>query len=750
MPRRLKLALFIIFAITGFSALTLQVVWQRVISMHAGVDLFSITTVVSSFLAGLGIGNLLGGYVADRLEARGSLFAFAGSNALIGGFAWISIWLFYDVYRLLVPYLRGTAAAFAFHFLLLLVPTTLMGLSLPLISRGVVRAVREIGPIVGRLYGVNTIGAAAGAGVSGWWMIGSLGFPATIRIAAALNLLAAALLLMLLPGMRGRTVEVLPRMDSETRKASGRVWPWLVIYGLTGAVALGLEVVFFRIIDAVMRSNSYSFAHVLSLYLLLFGAGSAAASVIVRRVKEPARWFLWLQWGVGLTAIAGVVLLVRLPRMLDLEGFVRRYFLTDGMATGFTLGSRSFLLFANVTAPLLVMAAPIFLAGASFPFIQAHVARNLTTLGRRTGTLLFSNIAGNVAGTLITGFLLLDRLGTINSLQILAGLLLIPGAAAGVLATARWRRPILSIGSAAVFLLGLFMLPNNHGLWSFIHSAPPGAMALAEDRACVNALVDRGGFSALHVNGASQNNYPYDDFHLLIGLMPSLMHPQPSTAMAVGLGIGGTAYGMAQDPRMRQVDIVEICSGQFRLARELAEQSPETERMLSDPRVRLSSGDGRKFLLATNESFDVVTVDALRPQAAHSGNIYSVEFYELVRFRLRPGGLFAQWIPSERVTNSAKQVFPFVLAFSVPYYFNSNFLVASDKPLEFNRESLLLRLDGMANNGSFLPQQAESLKEWLAVTQPTLLSDGNPRTTPPENQVNRDLFPRDEYFLNNR
>jgi spermidine synthase len=750
MPRRFRLALFIIFAITGFSALTLQVVWQRVISMHAGVDLFSITTVVSSFLAGLGIGNLLGGYVADRLEARGSLFAFAGSNALIGGFAWISIWLFYDVYRLLVPYLRGTAAAFAFHFLLLLVPTTLMGLSLPLISRGVVRAVREIGPIVGRLYGVNTIGAAAGAGVSGWWMIGSFGFPATIRIAAALNLLAAALLLTLLPAMGGRTVDVLPRMDSEKRTGSVRVWPWLVIYGLTGAVALGLEVVFFRIIDAVMRSNSYSFAHVLTLYLLLFGAGSAAASVVVRRVREPARWFLWLQWGVGLTAIAGVVLLVRIPRMLGIEDLVHRYFLSDGMATGFSIERRSFLLFANVTAPLLVMAAPIFLAGASFPFIQAHVARNLTTLGRRTGTLLFSNIAGNVAGTLITGFLLLDRLGTINSLQILTGLLLIAGAAAGALATARWRRAILSTGSAAVFLLVLLMLPNNHGLWSFIHSAPPGAMALAEDRACVNALVDRGNFSALHVNGASQNNYPYDDFHLLVGLMPSLMHPQPSTAMAVGLGIGGTAYGIAQDPRIGQVDVVEICSGQFRLARQLAEESPETGRMLSDQRVRLSSGDGRKFLLATNEFFDVVAVDALRPQAAHSGNIYSVEFYELVRLRMRPGGLFAQWIPSERVINSAKQVFPYVFAFSVPYYFNSKFLVASDEPLAFNRESLLLTFDGVARTGSFLPQQAESLRKWLEGTQPELLSDGNPGTTSPEDQLNRDLFPRDEYFLNNR
>ena len=145
MPRQPKVVLLAVFTLTGFSALTLQVVWQRVISLHAGVDLFSITTVVSAFLAGIGLGSLAGGVVADRLGPRRSLLAFAASEAGVGVFAWASIWLFYDVYRAVAPSLRTTPAAFAFHFVLLVVPTTLMGLSLPLVARGVVERIEDAG-----------------------------------------------------------------------------------------------------------------------------------------------------------------------------------------------------------------------------------------------------------------------------------------------------------------------------------------------------------------------------------------------------------------------------------------------------------------------------------------------------------------------------------------------------------------------------------------------------------------------------
>jgi MFS family permease len=123
-----RFALYVVFAVTGFSALTLQVVWQRVIALHSGVDLVSFTTVVAAFLAGLGLGNLVGGWLADRLGGRTSLLAFSGANLVIGLFAMASVWLFYDVYQAQAEQLSSPAAKFAFNAVLVLLPTTLMGL----------------------------------------------------------------------------------------------------------------------------------------------------------------------------------------------------------------------------------------------------------------------------------------------------------------------------------------------------------------------------------------------------------------------------------------------------------------------------------------------------------------------------------------------------------------------------------------------------------------------------------------------
>jgi hypothetical protein len=216
--------------------------------------------------------------------------AFAAANAGVGVFGWASLWIFYDGYRALAAQIQSLPAAFAFHFALLVVPTTLMGLSLPLLSRGVVRDVGEAPSVVSRLYAVNTLGAAAGAAVGGWFLLGNLGFAGTVRLASSLNLLAAAAVF-LLWRTAGDVGE--PRQQANAPSSAGtaaatsvaRVWPWMALYGATGAAALALEVVYFRLVDGIMRSNSYTFAHVLALYLILFGAGAAAAGRRAQRSR---------------------------------------------------------------------------------------------------------------------------------------------------------------------------------------------------------------------------------------------------------------------------------------------------------------------------------------------------------------------------------------------------------------------------------------------------------------------------------
>jgi spermidine synthase len=386
----------------------------------------------------------------------------------------------------------------------------------------------------------------------------------------------------------------------------------------------------------------------------------------------------------------------------------------------------------------------VFLMGYAYPFIAALVLRRDSSLGRHTGALMACNILGNVAGSLLAGFVLLDAFGTAGTLVLLAALLMALGVAAALRgAGARARRAAAALGAAAV-LIALF--PSNERLWGFLHGAPPERFALVEERSCVNALVDHGDMQMLHLNAAAQNGYPYDDFHLLIGLFPTLLHANPDRSLAVGLGIGATPYGMLLDSRLRRVETVEICGGLRALLAGLGERGAnESRRLLADSRLDLRVGDGRKHLLIGAQRYDIITVDALRPQSGYSGNVYSVEFYELVADRLAPRGIFAQWVPTERVLASVLEVFPHVATVVGPG--PATFLVASNEPIPDDIAGMRARFHARPH-GMLSAEQRGSLGQFLETAQLTHVRRGEARPAAPEAQLNRDLRPRDEYFLN--
>ena len=759
--------LFCIFALTGFSALALQVVWERVISLHNGVDLSSAVTVVAAFLLGLGVGSLLGGSLADRLGPRRSVQAYALANVGIGVYAWLSIALLYDGYKAVAADLTSPVASFGFNLVVILVPTVLMGFSTPLLVRALVERVDGAGAVVGRLYAVNTLGAAAGAAVCGWLLLGTLGFSATTRLAGTMNLIAAALALVAVRGSERRSERPEAAIDAaapdaaDTPATGVRSWPWELTYAATGAVALGLQVVFFRLVDGIMRSNSYSFAHVLTLYLVLYGLGNAVGARFVHRSRDPGRVFLVLQFLVGVAALVGPLLLVRVLPGIGFDVRLAEWFSSDGFNSGFataTAGERARLVFAYGVAPLLVMALPVFLMGASFPFVQAAVSERVETLGRRTGRLLAANIAGNVAGTLLTGFVLMDRLGTMGTLRLLALVLLVPWA----VAFARQGRRAVAVGLLLAFVVLQLAAPSNKRLWAFLHGVDEDRLELAENRSCAASLKDLDGAGAgtddgageaaeveMYVNGSSQNGYPFDDFHVIIGLLPSLVLDNPEDALAIGMGVGSTTFGQREDPRLGYLDTVELCGGQYELLGAFAPSAPELAAVYADPRVHLHTGDGRRWLLREDREYSVVTVDTLRPTSAGSGALYSQEFYRLVAERLADDGVLAQWVPTGRVANTVASVFPHVLVFPTDYQGGSVFLLAGEEPIEFDRAEVVERLVGSVGSSAMRPEQRERLKGYVQTVEPTCLVDGVVLDVG-GSLVNRDLFPRDEYFLNQR
>ena len=529
------------------------------------------------------------------------------------------------------------------------------------------------------------------------------------------------------------------------------VWVWYCLYGFSGAVALGLQQAFFRFVGAMTRSNSYSFATVLTVYLAFFAVGAALGSRLVRRVRDARVWFLGLQCAIGLSALAVVVATIHVLPAMGLRERLTAWFNTDGFASGYDLSNVADVALFGVGLPALVVGPPVLLMGASFPFVERVVVDRLTSVGRRTGALLAVNTFGNVAGTLLVGFFSFEVLGTAGTFRLLSVLLVVVGLAALTPLLAR-RRRVVSVAGVTVGLVALVgSSPGDQRLWGFLSGLADGQeLMVAEDAACASVLERHSERELqLAIGGATQNGYPFDDFHVLLGLLPSLLHATPDHGLAVGYGAGSTSYALLADGARRRATSVELCAGHYELSEQLASEGyREFVELEGDPRHEALVGDGRHHLLRTEARYDVVVVDTLRPTSANSGQHFSREFYELVDEVLTDDGILTQWVPTWRVLNSAGQVFPHIQIATVGEYHDSVLMLASRSPLSLEPAVLVERFDLRAAD-RFDPGQRATLRGFLEEPGATCVTDGRKVDRVDPSFENTDLHPRDEFHYNN-
>ncbi len=269
---------FLVFFLSGFAAVLYQVIWQRLLVFFSGADVYSITIIVAAFMAGLGLGNVAGGKLADRLGPAASLRAFAAAELAIGIFGFFSKFLFYDVLYTQLPQLGDNIiVATIVLFASLLVPTCLMGVSLPLLSRALTHDVGDAGRIIGSLYGWNTLGAAAGAFTTTWILIPNFGLEGASLWGAASYVLCAIGAFAIGARRRHATTTIVGP-DSDR----GRAFPalpfssWILVYALTGLIALGFEITWFRC-SAWRKSTAFTFGTVLAV-IRRAGLGGAIGS----------------------------------------------------------------------------------------------------------------------------------------------------------------------------------------------------------------------------------------------------------------------------------------------------------------------------------------------------------------------------------------------------------------------------------------------------------------------------------------
>jgi len=711
-----------LFFLSGAAALIYQVVWQRVLSLSGGVGVRSMAIVVSAFMLGLGLGSELGGRLANRLSPGRALKWFAAAEGLLCLMGGLSPYLYYDLlYHQVSPWMTDLWRIALVQFVALLPPTLLMGASLPLLVRAMVVESDQAPRMVTRLFALNVLGSAIGAVATPWLLLRWGSMVTAALVAAGFNGLVAVGALVL---YRRRLAT---SASQPTPEATGPLPPgapsnigfWAFLFATSGFVALGLEMTWFRIIDVTLKGTAFTFGTVLGLYLL----GLALGALWPWRGKDPMVAFAVCQAFVITWALGAILLVAFAPESWPgVNSLIWRMASYRGRL-GPAADTATVTMFL-VLPSLLFLPATVAM-GVSFAALQRAVQVDASGAARRTGLLQSANIAGSLAGSLVVGLVTLQFLGTSGTLKLLT-----LAAALLCLAVAIRRRHAF-VGAVALLLMtaGALGIPANDVLWRQLHARAREASVFEEDSAAVVGLIrNKVGGYRLSVNGAGHSELPYGGTHTLLGALAVGLHPRPAQVAIIGLGSGNTAWAALSRPDVRRAVVYEIAPAQGPALRRLAarHEFPELDALLNDPRLTLRFEDGRRGLKTTPERFDVIEIDALYPWAAWSGNIYSVEFFELCRERLAPGGLFVTWAPTARIRQSVAEAFPHARAFL------GDFVVGSNQPIP--TELALGAIEPLAQR---IGVAAIADLERIARESKGVARTGG--------EVNRDLHPRDEF-----
>jgi spermidine synthase len=687
-PRRDRV-LAALFVASGFSALVYQVVLSRYLQLVLGSTAQAVSAILVAFMLGMSLGSALGGRLADR--SRWPLRLYAGAEIAIGVYC-LAFPLLYpafrELYLELAPPLGATAARHAVRFTLgvaaFLIPAAFMGVTTPAFARAIVAGRADSGPYLARLYGWNTLGASLGAMLTAYALVPVLGLVGSLLFGSLVNFAVALVALRL--ARREREADV-----SEPTPGSGPAAPLaaaLVVAAFsTGVLSFGLEVIWTHLLAVLIGNSVYAFGLMLGALLL----GLAIGTVFARRLsRSDDRATAWIGRALALAGIAVVGTLPvwdRIPYLfLLLARSSPSFALLEGTRFAISLG---------------LMLLPTVCFGISFPLILRRAAPAGSAFGAHVGTIYAVNTAGSVAGALAGAYLLLPYLGSLLSLKVLGASLIglggwlsvglpdvrrgrIVATAAAVLALAAILIPVRwdfnALNMAAAMYLGSSATPEGQILYSA--EDPTGGLTSVVERRGVRTLLTNGKFQ-----GDDSEEVPIQ--HRLANI-PTLFTPGRERALVVGLGTGVTLASVAAHG-FRETVCAEISAPIVTAARTYF--AAVNGRVLDSASVRLVPEDGRSVLLERPERYDVISVEVTTIWFAGAGALYSREFYDLARRRLRRQGVLLQWFPVHHlsarnlyvVINTVRSVFPHV---SVWTHRHQGFVIASNEPLQLDLASV--------------------------------------------------------------
>lgn len=637
---------FPLFVLSGAAALVFETVFLRQLTWLFGNSATATALVLAAFMAGLALGAALFGRLVDRVSSPLRLFGLLELAAAVVGSLLVVLLgsgrqLMFSTIRLVEAGNFQRAIELVLAFLLVLVPSMLMGGTLPALTRVVVRNLSGLAGSLGLLYGLNTLGAAAGVFVAGFFLFERLGVSGSGFAAAGLQVAVGLTAIVLARGERraadpsAATSGNAPATDTVAMPGQRVRQACLLAAAAGGMAMLGYEVLWTRLLSLFMRSFSYSFCLMLSLFLLGLCLGAITLAALSSRIRSPVSWLAVLQILMGLWVAASVIWMPERLGRISSSSFTE--FLAEAAARA-----------AWIVLP------PTILSGMALPLAVRGVALGLGRLGADVGRVYAFNTAGAIVGALGVGLLLLPALGAARSLTVLATLNALAGAA--VLALAG--RSVVRVGLAVALSLAC-LVPLARGSEPFVRAfleASPGVGTMGEvlfykeGATDTVAIVrrDYGFFDAeaksLIINGIAMTATvkPVWRYMSAEGHLPVLFSRRPRSALAVGVGTGITLAALVSHPEIESIVAVELSEG---VIAGLGQFRHENSGSYLDPRVRLVRDDGRHWLELNDTRFDVITLEPPPPIVAGSVHLYSLDFYRLCNRRLAEGGVVAQWLP---------------------------------------------------------------------------------------------------------
>ncbi len=665
--------IYLLFFFSGAAALVYEVAWVRSLSLLFGGSHLAVTTVLSVFMAGLALGSYLIGKRVDALRKPLKLYGLLEIGIAVFAVAFVLLMYLYPV--LYVPLARAaednsvylSSIRVLFAVVAMIVPTTLMGGTLPVLSRFVSMRSGGLGGHLSFLYGFNTLGAVVGTLAAGFVLLPNFSLSVTVRVAIATNIFIGMMSLFL---QKRAASPVWDGEGGRDGQGEGSEKPLphvkLVLWGIgiSGFCALGYEVLWTRVLSMVIGASVYGFTIMLVAFLTGIALGSKAFGLFLKMVPTACRGplrsavlFGCVQVVIGLAALTVTYFLRDLPaHSIRIENALFR--------TG--VGQFEVRQGANFLVAFSHMFLPAFFMGFAFPLAGKIRAEDGKSAGGAVGEVLAYNTLGAISGAAISGFALIYLFGIERSLQLLT---LVNVGAGLLIASSSLGYRSIRWGVAGATAAAIAMIAAHPGLWRMWDPkyfaiyrlntreafATPFNMKDAMEntdvlyyaegaQATVSSIKVRGGYQAFITNGRIEASSHKEGIQCqyTLGHLPMLLNRRPRKVFVLGTGSGMTLGATSAHPGVEEIVLAEIEPKVIGVARTFSKYN---HNVLDNPKLKIVFNDGRNYLMTTKEKFDVITADPIHPWFSGAGYLYTTEYFRLAAERLRPGGVVCQWLP---------------------------------------------------------------------------------------------------------